>query len=135
MPMYKKHARVTLKTAGKGRTKQAHKAECDINTIMAKYRQRGILPHANRYKGQYMDLPNSTDYEDNLKSIIDAQMAFDSLPSAIRTKFSNNPKEFLEFVQNPENQAEINKLGLGVEPIFTDPEPATPADPPAQPEG
>ncbi len=98
----------------KSMTKQSFKKETDINTIMAKYEKTGLLAHVTEYQGYYGDLPSSVDYHDNIQAVIDAKDAFASLTASIRDRFHNEPEEFLEFVLNPENQDEINALGLGV---------------------
>ncbi len=98
------------------RAKQSFKAECDINVIMAKYKARGIVTHVTKYQGHYADLPNEVDYHANLQAVMDAKAAFDSLPAKIRERFHNDPAQFLGFVQDPKNQSEIDKLGLGHNP-------------------
>ncbi len=121
------------------RAKQSFKAECDINVIMAKYKARGIVTHVTKYQGHYADLPNEVDFHANLQSVMDAKAAFDSLPSKIRERFHNDPAEFLGFVQNPDNQSEIDALGLGLNPkpappgtFLTPNEEATSPPPPAE---
>lgn len=125
------------------RAKQSFKDECDINVIMAKYKERGIVTHVTRYNGHYGDLPNEVDYHTNLQSVMDADEAFKSLPAKLRARFHNDPAEFVGFILNPENQSEIDKLGLGqkpannnlpgnIPPPAPEPDPPPPAPPPAE---
>lgn len=104
--------RSDFNTIGKSATKQSFKDECDINTILKKYRKSGLLEHVSQYQGKYADLSEPTDYQTALNIVIQATAAFDSLPSNIRKRFANNPGAFLEFADNPDNQEEMIKLGL-----------------------
>ena len=44
--------------------------------------------------------------------MIRAQEAFDALPSSWRTKFNNDPANFVDFCQDPNNRDEMVKLGM-----------------------
>lgn len=116
-------------------TKQSHMAECDINNIVAHFQHTGMVKHmsANAAQGIYTDLPNELDYQQSLNVVLEAERAFESLPSGIRNRFSNDPAAFLEFVSNPANADELVQLGLAVKPQAPaeNTPPATPADPPA----
>ena len=93
-------------------TKQAFKAECDINTIMDRYARDGLLDHVSKYQGQYADVSAEVDYQMALETIFRAEEAFMSLPASIRSKFDNDPQRFLEFVEDPSNRDEMVELGL-----------------------
>lgn len=125
MTKTRERPRLTLEFPQPSLAKQSFKAECDINTIMAKYRASGLIDHVNKYGGRYDDLPDETDYQSNIESVRAAEEAFASLPSKIREQFKNDPARFLAFVLNPDNKEEIRKLGLGDEqPIPAEPVPA-----------
>lgn len=109
MPEIRPHSTVPR---GESRTKQSFKAESDINTIMAKHQKTGLIDHVAKFNGRYEDLPDSFDYQTGLNQIIEAEAAFASLPSSIRNRFANDPKEFLAFVEDPENEEEMVDLGL-----------------------
>lgn len=130
--------RVTFSSKGPSRTKQAHKAECDINTIMAKYARTGLINHVAKYKGAYEDLPDGNDFQEALHIQMQANEAFMSLPSKIRSEFENDPGQFLAFVSDPANKDRMREMGLlrEVEPRVVDPAPivhvATAPVPPAK---
>lgn len=128
--------RITSKFTLPSRAKQFFKDECDINIIMGKYRERGIIAHVNKYKGHYGHLGVQGDYHDHLNSVMEAESAFMSLPAKIRKEFNNDPDKFVSFVSDPDNQDEINKMGLGENPSlnnlkgsFQDPSPDSAANP------
>ncbi len=112
---YTSHAgpftKVSITFPKKGRTKQSFKDECDINNIMAKYQKTGALAHVNTYQQQY-GFATSVDFSEAMRLVTTAQDMFDGLPSSIRTRFANDPGQFLDFVQNADNDAEMQKLGL-----------------------
>lgn len=107
--------------------KQAFKAECDINTIVKRHQRKGIVTHLNPDEPGYGFAP-SLDLKQAMDTVIDAQRAFDALPSEIRRRFSNDAVEFVEFAENPENREELRKLGLLEEKAV-----AEPVEPPVEP--
>lgn len=92
--------------------------DCDINQVMARFEKTGVLTHVNEKKPGYGDFTGYTDYHQSMNAVIEAQDAFMTIPSKIRAKFNNDPGEFLEFAENPENQEEMVKMGL-LDPIPT----------------
>lgn len=117
--------RVRTNVGGESQTRQSFNDETDINQIMARFEKTGIMEHLNTYQGQYGDFTEATDYQSSLNQVQEAQDAFNSLPSSIRSRFNNSPAEFLEFAQNQENADEMIKLGL-LNPV----EPENEAPPP-----
>lgn len=104
--------RVRVQFEGPTLTKQSFKDECDVNNIMKKFEKTGLLTHTTKYQGKYADFTKVTDYQSALNTVIEANDAFDSLPSKLRARFANDPAEFLAFVENPNNREEAKKLGL-----------------------
>lgn len=92
-------------------TQQNFKEECDINNILAKFVKTGILEQSAR-PGDFFDATTVSDYRDALHALSSAQESFSELPSAIRKYFENDPANFLEFIENPDNIDEGIKIGL-----------------------
>lgn len=115
-------------------TKQSFVAECDINNILKQYQQTGVVKHINQKaeQGMYVDLPDELDFQASLETVRQATLAFDSLPSSVRSRFENDPSQFLEFMSNPANQDEMIKLGLATD---TRPSPKPPETPPTEKTG
>lgn len=112
---YGEHYPVRIDCGLISRTKQAHKEECDINNIMAKYIKTGLIEHAKKHQGEY-GFATSTDFKESIDIINKAQKMFDELPAKARKKFENDPAEFLDFVQDPENEDQLYDLGLSLFP-------------------
>lgn len=96
--------------------KQAERDVCDINRIMARYVKTGLIEHTQKHGGVYDDIAGVQDYHTSMLQILAAEKAFMSIPASVRKKFNNDPGEFLEFAQNPENLSEMVEMGLAPAP-------------------
>lgn len=92
-------------------TKQSFKDECDINTLMARYQSTGEMPVLNDVAPQYLDACG-WDYQDCQNRVLEAQALFLELPSKLRSRFENDPAQFLAYVADKANHAEMRELGL-----------------------
>jgi len=100
-----------LSCSDPSRTQQQFKDECDINTIVRNFGVTGLLPQRTDPPLQG-DFTNVIDYQSAMNLIIDAQAAFGDIPSDIRKRFHNDPAEYLDFISDPNNEAEARKMGL-----------------------
>lgn len=94
------------------KTDQSFAEQCDINNIIKRYQQTGQVTHLAKNQGIYSDVSEIPDLQGAFQAVQDASFAFSTLPASIRDRFKNNPIEFVEFLQNPENDAEAISLGL-----------------------
>lgn len=118
-----------IKIEGPSRTKQSDAEAADINNIMKKYELTGQLPDMIKNQPQYGDFAISTDYQDSLNTVIKAETQFEALSAVVRKRFGNSPTNFLEFVNNPdENLQEMIDLGLA-QKVSKDTEPKPDPDP------
>lgn len=94
-------------------TKQSDAPAADINTIVKRWMNDGVLPqNLNKGLAQFVDVSEVPDYRGCLDLVIQAQQTFNELPSAVRERFQNDPAAFLDFVHNPANIDEMVRLGL-----------------------
>ena len=96
---------------GDGITEQCHKKECDMNHILKDYKRTGFIRHAKDNQGKYDDI-SVQDFQDAMFKVAEANNMFNDLPANLRKDFNNNPAEFLGFVQNPDNQEKLQKMGI-----------------------
>lgn len=96
------------------KTQQSFKESCDVNKIVNKFNQTGLVSHLNRQNPSYGDFSGLTDFKTNLDTVSQAMQAFNALPSHIRKRFSNNPALLADFVMDSSNYDEALKLGLVV---------------------
>lgn len=104
--------RVKTLAGGLTRTRQEFKDECNINTIVRRHNETGQLPELIKQNPQFGDFASMPDYMTSMNVVAHAHEQFDALPAHTRKRFNNNPAEFLEFAQDPENLPEMVKMGL-----------------------
>jgi len=98
-------------TTGRGKTEQSHAKQTDINYILKDYAKTGYIKHAKEHQGKYDDV-TSQDFQEAMFLVTQAQNMFNELPSSIRKEFGQNPEEFLNFVQNKDNENYLASLGI-----------------------
>ncbi|WNK13178.1 MAG: internal scaffolding protein [Microvirus sp.] len=92
-------------------TQQHFKDETDINNILRQFNITGILPE-NALSPRYGDFTGINDYQSALNAVIAADEGFMALPADLRTRFSNDPENLINFLNDPSNLDEAIKLGL-----------------------
>lgn len=110
-------------------TLQSFKDDADINCIIARYENTGVLvdpsvPVSRTPQfGDYSDLPT---YQEAQNVIVAANNAFNSLSSKIRERFGNDPAAYFDFVQSlkegSDDYAEAIRLGIIDKPADRAPE-------------
>lgn len=98
-----------------GRTKQADKDGCDINNILKRYEQTGVLPDLIKREPRYGDFSSVPSYQESLDIVHRAETQFAALSAEVRDRFGNDPVKMLEFCQDEKNLPEMVKLGLAIE--------------------
>lgn len=93
-------------------TEQHFKDECDINFIVKRFEETGILPEGNRQPlfGDFTDFP--TDLASSMAKYNEAQERFMELPANLRKEFDNDPVKLLAFLNDESNRTRAEELGL-----------------------
>lgn len=107
--------------AGESKTQQHFREEVDINNIVEKFKRTGRLDGVPNAQPQYGDI-SALDFMTMQKAVTRMNAWFMKQPAKIRNLFNNSPAQYLEYIQDPTNKAEAQKLGL----LPPDPKPATP---------
>lgn len=109
--------------------RQSMKDDVDINNIVAKYENTGVLTHLNATQATYADVSDLGGYHEALQKVEAAQQLFMQLPSALRAQFDNDPAKYLDFIGSatPEELVELGMAEYGNKSgtITPDPEPDT----------
>lgn len=110
-----------------GKTKQAFKAECDVNRIVAQYRRTGLREHVNARPPQFLDLAEIPDFQTAMNTVVGAQQLFDQLPAKVRASFDNSPAKLLDAAEAAKTDVDVYRMlqKIGVLP---------PPEPKAEPE-
>lgn len=105
-------------------TLQSFRDDADINCIIARYENTGVLVDPSvpvSRTPDYGDFSDMPDYQTAQNVIIAAKNAFDSLSSKIRERFNNDPAAYFDFVQNlkkgSDEYVEAVNLGIVNEPV------------------
>ncbi|AXH74939.1 MAG: internal scaffolding protein [Microviridae sp.] len=104
-------------------TRQEFAEDCDINVIMARYENTGVISHTSPRAPMYIDLTDVPDFRAAMDMMIDAEKAFMSLPAKVRKEFDNDARSFVDFAQDPENLDQMRSWGLA---------PPAPQEPPKE---
>lgn len=100
------------------RTQQQFKKDCDVNEIVAKFKRTGSITHIkNTQEGVYADLTTlPVDLQEARQIVLQAEQSFAAMPAQLRQRFGHDPKNLIEFLENPQNDDEAVKLGLKTRP-------------------
>ncbi|WNK14810.1 MAG: internal scaffolding protein [Microvirus sp.] len=100
-------------------TQQSGAEDADINVIVARYMRTGVLPQIQMPPlGE--DFVESWDFRSAMDNIVAAKQSFDMLPANVRYKFKNDPAEFVDFCEDPDNLPQLRKWGLAVPEVKAD---------------
>lgn len=98
---------------GESMTEQSHKKSCDINNIVKRYHRDGIpLTGYLDANAPFADVTHGFDYHSAYAAIRRLDEAFLLIPAEIRARFENDVQAFSEFISDPANEAEMEKMGL-----------------------
>lgn len=130
----RRHPRVQKHFTKPSLVKTDMQNECDINQIMKKFERNGLIEHLNEHQAQYGDFTNAPGYHDAMNIVIEADNMFASVPAKIRSQFNNDPAQFLEYVQDPKNKDDLEKMGLATAPLSVPDAPKASEPTPTPPE-
>ncbi len=103
---------------------QHFKEECDINNIMRKYVQTGLITHVSENQGRFADVSMVGSYHEAVQRVKDTREFFMKLPVKMRAEFLNDPSLFLDFIADPGNLEDLEQMGLqGLQEAVKDPGP------------
>lgn len=112
---------------GVSKTKQSFAKDCDVNVIIKKYKKTGQLkPGAPLRKYYYGDFSKMEGLQESFDKIERAQKGFMALSAQIRSKFNNDPIEFLKWISDMKNIDEARELGLLKRPLKVPKDPEKP---------
>lgn len=93
------------------RTKQAPKAETDINNILLRYKKTGLISHLAKGAPTYMDVSEVGDYKTAMDHLRSTERFFQSLPAKVREYFGNDPVAFLDYASSVSSEDLKTELG------------------------
>lgn len=104
---------VEYDAGGPSMTRQEFAEECDVNQIMRRFEETGVLPGPVGAAPVYLDLANvPSNLQEALNVMIEGEEAFMRLPALVRKEFDNDALQFMDFAVKPENLAKMREWGL-----------------------
>lgn len=101
------------------RTQQHFKDQCDINRIVKTYAKTGLVPGNPRIPLEE-DFHGIIDFHTAMNAVRQGEEAFMELPAELRSRFHNDPQEYVEFCLDKENFDELVEMGLAHKPVNFD---------------
>lgn len=123
-------AETALRCPEPTRTQQQFKEESDINYIAERYGLTGEMPQVLQLPS-YGSFEGIFDFQTAQNAVIEARKQFMTLPAKMRSRFNNDPQQLITFLEDPDNRAEAEFLGL----VEKKQPPNTPQDAPQSPKG
>ncbi|AKI26890.1 internal scaffolding protein VP3 [Gokushovirinae Bog8989_22] len=96
---------------GPGLTRPEFLNQCTPRIQVERFIRDGVY-YQTPLSPQFGDFTNIGSYQECLNRVISIDQTFDSLPSAVRAKFRNDPGALITFLSNPDNRDEAISLGL-----------------------
>lgn len=95
---------------------QCDKDSTDINKIIKRYGEQCVCGMCAMNERQPISeevaMLSSEDFNSMMQKMASVNNQFNELPAEVRQKFGHNPANMLEFMQDPANREEGEKLGL-----------------------
>lgn len=126
------HLRPRTVITGPSATRQEHKNECQISTIIDKYRRTGQLTHVREHLGSYLDVSELPDFTRMMDIRAKAAEQFELLPAHIRESLGNDPAVYVDFMATATDD-EFRAV-MGIDRPDTPPDSPPAAPPVAQPD-
>lgn len=104
-----------------GKTQQSFKDEVDINKIVKRFTQTGIIEHQAKNVGQYSE-NNAMSFTEAMFAVKETEKEFMQLPHEVRAHFENDAATYLDAITDPERISELQDIGLIEKPPEAKPE-------------
>lgn len=100
-----------LKCLDKSLAQQHMADECDINKLVERFVVTGEIPalEAPPLQGDFTNAPT---YQEALNLMVEANRSFMQMPAKIRSRFENDPGQFVNFCSEEANRDELRLMGL-----------------------
>ncbi len=97
-------------------TVQADSEKADINKILKRYKEIGIIDQLNITEAMFPDVTEIGDFQDVMQTARAAEMEFMKLPSKVREIFKHDVANWLDTAHDQEKRTSLIEEGV-IEPI------------------
>lgn len=91
---------------------QSDALDADINVLVKRFGLTTDSPMEAHMIAHFGDFTDLRDFHSTMQSIKDVEQSFETLPSAVRERFRNDPGEFIDFLSDPGNRDELARMGV-----------------------
>lgn len=126
--MARERIQVLAEVGTRSRTKQANKAETDINLMVARYKKTGMFTNINPKEPKYGDFSEAVSLEDAFNRVQQATKEFMALPAQVRAMAQNDPVTLLEMLADEGAVQALKAAGLPIKDTPPEGENPTPID-------
>ncbi len=92
-------------------TVQSDAEEADIQKILKKYKEVGIIDHLNVTEATYRDVTTFSDFADVMRTAKEAEKDFMKLPSKVREIFKHDVATWLDTAHDEEKRTALREEG------------------------
>lgn len=96
-------------------TQQHFKDEVDINTLVERFGLTGEMPQVAKLPS-FDDYTGIFDFQTAQNAIVAAREQFMLLPAKVRSRFENDPHQYVNFFADEANRDEAIRMGLIAKP-------------------
>ncbi len=97
-----------------GKAKQSMKDECDVNLIVSRFAETGLISHLAGGVPQFVDVSELGDYRSIIEQVRKVDEYFAGLPADVRSEFSNDASRFMDYLESGASVEDLQKLGLAI---------------------
>lgn len=87
-------------------------SDMPLTSVRNLIRQASPLPTPEEAGAIFGEFDSANQFQEMMDVIVKAQESFDALPSYIRDRFRNDPRELIEFIDDENNLDEAVDLGI-----------------------
>lgn len=92
--------------------KQSMKDECNVNLIVSRFEETGLISHIAEGVPQFVDAGELGDYRSIIEQVRKVDEYFAGLPAVVRTTFENDASAFMDFLESGATVEDLEALGL-----------------------
>ncbi len=98
----------------KGAAKQSFKEECDVNLVVSRFAETGLLTHVAAGVPQFVDASALGDYRTIIEQVRKVEEYFEGLPALVRSEFDNDAARFMDFLESGASAKDLEDLGIAI---------------------
>lgn len=92
--------------------KQSMRDECDVNLIVARFSETGLISHLASGVPRFADVSEFSDFRGVLEQVREVESYFAGLPAKVRRSFADDASLFMDYLESGASEEDLKKRGL-----------------------